>query len=101
MFNTFADRLTLIPISVLLLVVHRLTYCAHTADTVDGALVKSARWGLTVHVTGQISLPASEIQQGLLQRARTMVEARYPLHVLDLCTVPARALLVQPLGAMF
>lgn len=55
--------------------VYLLTYRAHTADTVYGALVESARWGLTVHVTGQVSLPASEIQQGLLQRARTMVEA--------------------------
>lgn len=75
MFYIFANRLTLIHISVLLLVVYLLTYRAHTADTVYGALVESARWGLTVHVTGQVSLPASEIQQGLLQRARTMVEA--------------------------
>lgn len=75
MFYIFANRLTLIHISMLLLVVYLLTYRAHTADTVYGALVESARRGLTVHVTGQVSLPASEIQQGLLQRARTMVEA--------------------------
>lgn len=75
MFYNFANRLTLIHISGLLLLVYLLTYRAHTADTVYGALVESARRGLTVHVTGQVSLPASEIQQGLLQRARTMVEA--------------------------
>lgn len=50
-------------------------------------------------VTSRVGLPAPEVRQGLLERARTRRQLLEPGRVLGVCVVPLPALLVGPVSS--